>query len=70
MSEEGSKVAEFGNAQGSQYVTAPHSVEDDLSPIDVATCDPKYWTCPGANGLKVSSLTCMSFVLGNSSASK
>lgn len=26
----------------------------------VATCDPKYWACPGANGLKVE--TCLPYI--------
>ena len=32
----------------------PSTVEETKDPHDVATCDPKYWACPGANGLKVS----------------
>ena len=32
----------------------PSSLDETLDPHDVATCDPKYWACPGANGLKAS----------------
>ena len=30
------------------------TLEQTQNPHDVATCDPKYWACPGANGLKAS----------------
>ena len=51
LNQEGQAVATAGPA-GPQE---PAAVAD--APPDMGTCDPKYWSCPGAAGYKIRGLT-------------
>lgn len=48
MNADGETVATAGEQEG--YDGGPH-VSD--APADLGTCDPKYWSCPGAAGYRV-----------------
>ena len=46
------------NADGNMVATAAEGggdggPADQDAPADMGTCDPKYWSCPGAAGYKV-----------------
>ena len=46
------------NAEGETVATAgaegdPEGPEVEHAPAELGTCDPKYWSCPGAAGYKV-----------------
>ena len=43
-------------ATASQVHIETHAAVADAAP-DMGTCDPKYWSCPGAAGYKVRGLT-------------
>ena len=51
---------ESSNLTGDGMKSEPNSqemnghAEEAPTPADVATCDKKYWSCPGANNLKAS----------------
>lgn len=57
--DEGSDTADSGGDRKVEVLASTAeacpaaSPQQGLEPEDVATCDPKYWACPGANGLKV-----------------
>ena len=51
-----SALHEQTNGNGTHKVGPCELEKYEPTPGEAATCDPKYWSCPGSNGLKVCGL--------------